>query len=131
MVLANRKTSVARGGRIGQAGGLRGKRKGRPPTPGTTFLQTERTSGSMTAAPIPHCGYPARHDSQRVRLRKPEAAHLMDWFYEIPPCRWLLLLEDRAPTMKESGPQPQYAPCRGWMSRRHFWGRMPPRYGVY
>ena len=23
-------------------------------------------------------------------MRKPEAAHLMDWFYEIPPYRWLL-----------------------------------------
>jgi hypothetical protein len=23
-------------------------------------------------------------------MRKPEAAHLMDWFYEIPPYRWFL-----------------------------------------
>jgi hypothetical protein len=25
-------------------------------------------------------------------MRKPEAAHLMDWFYEIPPYRWFLPL---------------------------------------
>src|ERR1035441_2597151 len=90
MVLANRKTSVARGGRIGQAGGLRGKRKGRPPTPGTTFLQTERTSGSMTAAPIPHSGVSSASRFAAGPMRKPEAAHLMDWFYDMLPYRWLL-----------------------------------------
>src|ERR1017187_68909 len=66
------------------------KRKGRPPTPGTTFLQTEKTSGSMTAAPIPPHWVSSASRFAAGPMRKPEAAHLMDWFYEIPPYRWLL-----------------------------------------
>jgi hypothetical protein len=40
------------------------------------------------------------------------------------------LLEDRAPTMI-IGSATTICACAGWMSRRHFWGRMPPDYGVY
>src|ERR1039458_9662078 len=40
------------------------------------------------------------------------------------------LLEDRAPIYEIIGSATTICACGGWMSRRHFWGRMPPDYGV-
>ena len=41
-------------------------------------------------------------------MRKPEAAHLLNWFYAIPPYRWFLPFGGSR-TLQNSGPQPQYA----------------------
>jgi hypothetical protein len=53
-------------------------------------------------------------------LRKPGAARLMNWFYELPPYRWFLPFGGSRPTARYSGLQPQYAPARGWLSRSIF-----------
>jgi hypothetical protein len=44
----------------------------------------------MTAAPIPYKWVSNASGFAAGPMRKPEAAHLMDWFYEIPPYRWFL-----------------------------------------
>ena len=68
-------------------------------------------------------------------MRKPEAAHLMDWFYEIPPYRWLLLLEDRAPHYEIIGSAITIC-ALAWMDvKTAFWGpnahQTKPDYGAY
>jgi hypothetical protein len=44
----------------------------------------------MTAAPIPYKEVSNASGFAAGPMRKPEAAHLMNWFYEIPPYRWFL-----------------------------------------
>src|ERR1017187_445542 len=49
-------------------------------------------------------------------MRKPGAARLVNWFYELPPYRWFLPFGGSGP-VSETGLQPQYAPagdaCQG------------------
>jgi hypothetical protein len=114
-------------------------RKGRPPTPGTACLRIGRTSGSMTAAPIPICWVFSASGFAAGPMRKPGAARLMNWFYEtsslslIPPV-WRI-----AYPVLIVGPATTICACLGCTVKAQFWGRKrqvractppPPRSGI-
>ena len=79
---------------------------------GLAYLQTGWTSGSMTAAPIPSREVSNASGFAAGPMRKPETAHLMNWFYEIPPCRWFLLLRRIETRYRKSGLQSTICACQ-------------------
>ena len=75
----------------------------------------------MTAAPMPKQEAFSASGFAAGPMRKPGAAHLMNWFYELPPLYWFLPFGGSRTPYRLTGPQPQYAPAGAGCQDRNFW----------
>ena len=55
-------------------------------------------------------------------MRKPGAARLVNWFYELPPYRWFLPFGGSGPVSR-NGPATTICACLGMHVKAQFWGR--------